>query len=657
MIRQFILVSLLLVGAVCCEAQSSKIDSLREDMELYLQKDTVKVRKIFSYTKSLLKENKLDSSLLFVNQGIDLARELKWDEGWSEGLSLLGRVQSFMTDYEGSIETGFKAVKVAESVAKNDLPLFNAYYLLAESYRMLGNDSAAISYGKIALNKAKKINESEKIRNALSILAIAYSQHGNWQQFDSLTNVVFGLTDKENPDMIYLKLLLSKSLHAASQHPSLESIENIKKVLAGSIRLKSYPYISYTQSIICWFYSALKMKDSAYHYGKLALQTASEYKLDKETGDAYGALSNLYYSFGDYKKAYEYQLLFDSVTNVMYNSKSTLKAERARSGFEQEKRDAISKIEREKKDAESERIRDLLYSAILLFGLIALFSYRYSRQKLKAKKKIEKAYAELVVAQKQLIQSEKMASLGELTAGIAHEIQNPLNFVNNFSDINKELLEELTVEADNGNLDAVKEIASDILVNEEKINHHGKRADAIVKGMLQHSRTSTGQKEPTDINALCDEYFRLAYHGMRAKDKLFNCSMKTEFDSSLPKIKVVPQDIGRVFLNLISNAFFTVNEKSKQNIPGYQPTVSVCTKYLSNKVEISVSDNGNGIPENINEKIFQPFFTTKPTGQGTGLGLSLSYDIIKAHSGEMKVESKEGEGTKFIIQIPIIENG
>jgi two-component system NtrC family sensor kinase len=253
--------------------------------------------------------------------------------------------------------------------------------------------------------------------------------------------------------------------------------------------------------------------------------------------------------------------------------------------------------------------------------------------------------------QSQLIQAEKMASLGELTAGIAHEIQNPLNFVNNFSEVNKELTEELQQEIDKGNYTEAKSIAKDIKENEEKINHHGKRADAIVKGMLQHSRTSSGQKEATDINALCDEYLRLAYHGLRAKDKSFNAKFKSDFDNSIEKINVVPQDIGRVVLNLISNAFYTVNEKAKQNGKGYEPTVIISTKKSNGKIEISVKDNGNGIPVAIKEKIFQPFFTTKPTGSGTGLGLSLSYDIIKAHGGEIKVESKENEGTEFIIQL------
>jgi len=265
---------------------------------------------------------------------------------------------------------------------------------------------------------------------------------------------------------------------------------------------------------------------------------------------------------------------------------------------------------------------------------------------------LNKSLNDLKATQQQLIQSEKMASLGELTAGIAHEIQNPLNFVNNFSEVNEELLKELNTEAEKGHLEEVKAIAKDITFNSEKINHHGKRAEAIVKGMLQHSRTVSGQKEPTDINALADEYLRLAYHGLRAKDKSFNAMFESDFDNSIGKLNIISQDIGRVILNLINNAFYAVGERKKHNQNGYEPTVSVSTKKNNGMVEIRVSDNGNGIPQKVLNKIFQPFFTTKPTGQGTGLGLSLSYDIVKAHGGELKVKTKEGEGTVFIIHLP-----
>lgn len=271
----------------------------------------------------------------------------------------------------------------------------------------------------------------------------------------------------------------------------------------------------------------------------------------------------------------------------------------------------------------------------------------------KQKDELMEAFTELKNTQSQLVQSEKMASLGELTAGIAHEIQNPLNFVNNFSEVSTELLDEMMDELKSGNTEEVLALASDVKANQEKINHHGKRAGAIVKGMLQHSRTSSGKNEPTDINALCEEYLRLSYHGLRAKNKSFNADFKADLDKKLPEIKVVPQDFGRVLLNLINNAFFAVNEKSKTENKDFKPLVIVKTKLEKTKVIISVSDNGSGIPEDVKEKIFQPFFTTKPSGQGTGLGLSLSYDIIKAHGGVLKAETKEGEGSKFIIKLPV----
>ena len=336
----------------------------------------------------------------------------------------------------------------------------------------------------------------------------------------------------------------------------------------------------------------------------------------------------------------------------------------------------------------------IIYSIIIITGfwrfyhiykqrLLRLEREKAQKRELEHAHEIETAYQKLEVAhenlkstQSQLIQSEKMASLGALTAGIAHEIQNPLNFVNNFSEINKELIDELKEELAIGNRQSAEEIANDIKENEEKINHHGKRADAIVKGMLQHSRTSSGQKEPTDINALADEYLRLSYHGMRAKDKSFNAEFKTDFDPNLPKINVIPQDIGRVLLNLINNAFYAVQAPPpprsefgtgsgggiKNSQTDYKPTVTVSTTFLNppsggrGAVTIRVSDNGPGIPPHIIDKIFQPFFTTKPTGQGTGLGLSLAYDIVKAHDGELKVETEEGKGSEFIIKIPVSKN-
>ena len=327
----------------------------------------------------------------------------------------------------------------------------------------------------------------------------------------------------------------------------------------------------------------------------------------------------------------------------------------------------------------------LTYASIPI-GLIGFMASRFRdlysnlEQKVKVRtRELNQSLENLRSTQTQLIHSEKLASLGALTAGIAHEIQNPLNFVNNFSEVNSELIDEMDEEIENGNLEEIKAIAKDIKENKQKINHHGKRAESIVKGMLLHSRGNSGHKEPTDINALCDEYIRLSYHGFRAKDKAFNAEYKTDFDPNLPKINVVPQDIGRVLLNLINNAFYAVSSASVKThgsaspqdgsasphgssphalsqSPPDNPSVIVATKNLGNKIEISIKDNGPGIPADIVDKIFQPFFTTKPTGQGTGLGLSLAYDIVKAHGGEIKVETIVEKGTTFIIELPITNN-
>ncbi|MFQ3174662.1 MAG: two-component system NtrC family sensor kinase [Flavobacterium sp.] len=316
---------------------------------------------------------------------------------------------------------------------------------------------------------------------------------------------------------------------------------------------------------------------------------------------------------------------------------------------------------KQRKDIESEQLKaierekDFQQSEMLKEKLEIQVAER-TAELLSQKDELQIALDELKSTQSQLIQSEKMASLGELTAGIAHEIQNPLNFVNNFSEVSNELIDEMKEEFRKGDVEEGFAIADYIKLNLDKINHHGKRADAIVKGMLQHSRSSSGVKEPTDINALADEYLRLAYHGLRAKDKSFNATLVTNYDETIGNIDIIPQDMGRVILNLITNAFYAVNEKKKQIADDYEPNVSVSTLKISNIVQISVKDNGNGIPQTALDKIFQPFFTTKPAGQGTGLGLSLAYDIVKAHNAELRVETKEGEGSEFIIELPVTKN-
>jgi signal transduction histidine kinase len=396
--------------------------------------------------------------------------------------------------------------------------------------------------------------------------------------------------------------------------------------------------------------STLKNADLAIFYGK---------KINARLGllQIYEFLSS-YYDKKDPAKALNYLKEYNAVRESLYGTKN-MQAMQNLVVAEAQRQQEI--IEVEKAYQNKIKMYALLGGLIVLL-LVAVMFYRNSVNQKKSrillqqqKNELEQSLRQLRTTQTQLVQAEKMASLGELTAGIAHEIQNPLNFVNNFSEVSTELVKEMVQEVDKGNTDEVKAIANDVVQNLEKINHHGQRASDIVKGMLQHSRSSSGVKELTDINALCDEYLRLSYHGLRAKDKSFNAEFETKFDAALTPINVVPQDIGRVILNLINNAFYAVKERQKkEQDSGYKPLVTLTTSQQGGQVVIQVTDNGTGMSEEVKEKIFQPFFTTKPTGEGTGLGLSLSYDIVtKGHGGTMEVETKETVGTSLIVRLPL----
>ncbi|HEY5407654.1 MAG TPA: ATP-binding protein [Ginsengibacter sp.] len=410
--------------------------------------------------------------------------------------------------------------------------------------------------------------------------------------------------------------------------------------------------------------------DSAIYYAKKGIALGKEINVTGNLYNIYNILSAAYNLRGENDSAYFYLKMTVALQDSLYNKQKINQFQDI--GFSEQLHQ--QEVENQKVQYQNKLRTYAMLTGIGVFMLIAFLLYRNNRNRKKAnallheqKEELQSTLSELKSTQAQLIQSEKMASLGELTAGIAHEIQNPLNFVNNFSEVNKELLAEMKDEMKKGNIDDANAIANDVINNEEKINHHGKRADAIVKGMLQHSRSGTGVKESTDINALCDEYLRLAYHGFRAKDNSLNTvpiaiGIKTDFDDTIDNINIIPQDIGRVLLNLYNNAFYAVTEKAKNGqlrmgSKEYEPTVAVSTRSVKSPsgdsgVLLTVTDNGNGIPQNIVDKIFQPFFTTKPTGEGTGLGLSLSYDIIKAHGGKIKVETKNGEGSAFIIELP-----
>jgi signal transduction histidine kinase len=393
-----------------------------------------------------------------------------------------------------------------------------------------------------------------------------------------------------------------------------------------------------------------------------ALQRSDIY--DEAVGLTNYDLSLCYEETGDYRSALITYKTGSQILDSVRSRENIRKATELNMNYEHERKQEAQRIAQAQKDARTKERQIALMIGLGLMLILAGVAFTAFRNKKKAnailtlqKEEIQSTLFKLEATQKQLIQSEKMASLGELTAGIAHEIQNPLNFVNNFSEVNIELIEEVKTQKSKLKSGELDELLTDISTNLEKISHHGKRADAIVKGMLQHSRTSGAVKEPTDINKLADEYLRLAYHGLRAKDKSFNTRFETDFDSSVGIIKVVPQEIGRVILNLVNNAFYAASLSSRggsgHSREKHDPAIWVSTKRNGDKVEIKVRDNGPGIPERILDKIFQPFFTTKPAGQGTGLGLSMSFDIItKGHGGQIRVNTRENEGTEFIIQLP-----
>ena len=598
-----------------------------------------------------------------------------------------------------------KALDLSDKIGNKQLRLMTNMRI-AGLYNLTGNYPEALQLSLKNLKNSEQMRDSNKIFFAKREIMWAHHHTGNSVRTLEMAKELNALTDlnffKTSPNWKTYKLIalhnLANNYQDLKQNDSALYYRKLEYTLSKSI--EKWTGLALATSSLGELYGILNKLDSAVYYNNLGvyysglakrsdilrgvqLEIASiflktkqldsalfysrlvfnEAKKISDTSDVMRAslqTSEIFRDRGQFDSAYNYLSLFhdlkdrsledekkEQIQNISFNEMMRQKQ------LEQERK--LGQLEY------SSRIRIyLLVAGLSVAMLIAFLLYRNNRQKQKAKQNIEKAYEELKATQRQLIQSEKMASLGELTAGIAHEIQNPLNFVNNFSEVNRELIEEFKSlrkesfgQKSKLKIEEQEEILNDIDTNLEKISLHGKRADAIVKGMLQHSRTSSGQKELTDINTLCDEYLRLAYHGLRAKDKSFNAEIKTNFDEGVGKINLVPQDIGRVILNLINNAFHAVNEKAKRAAPGYEPTVIVGTRRLQDRIEISVKDNGNGIPASIREKIFQPFFTTKPTGQGTGLGLSLAYDIVKAHGGEINVETKEGEGSEFVIQLPV----
>jgi two-component system, NtrC family, sensor kinase len=612
--------------------------------------------------------NAPDSALIYAQQGLLLARQKKFSEGEALCLLTIAKVFVNIGNYPKALETALQSLDIFERIGIQSEKAINLYFI-GQIFNLQGDYRQSLSYNFRAKLIAETIDENKTLIKALSNIGHAY------EQLNQLDSALLYATQS------YALCNSYKDSYLIGGSTNL--IADIYSKL-GNLKSSMNFYhlsISYSQKIndnlttsniylgIANLFKRENKPDSCLYYSKQSLSIAQSGKFALQIMNAGNFLTDYYKEKRVFDSAFAYQQLSIHAKDSLFSAQKIMQFQNI-SFSEQMRQQEIKEAEVRYRNKVSVYI---MFGVIAVFLFIAIILWRNNRQKQKAntllnkqkaeiefqKTKAEVAFDELKSTQAQLVQSEKMASLGELTAGIAHEIQNPLNFVNNFSEVNAELIAEMKAEIDQGNYEDAKMIANDITENQQKINHHGKRADAIVKGMLQHSRSSTGAKEPTDINALADEYLRLAYHGLRAKDKSFNATMKTDFDQRIVHISIIPQDIGRVILNLITNAFYAVTEKKKQigdsllpDGQGYEPTVTVSTKKTGNRVSISVKDNGNGIPQKILDKIFQPFFTTKPTGQGTGLGLSLSYDIVKAHGGEIKAETKEGEGAAFIIVLP-----
>jgi two-component system, NtrC family, sensor kinase len=597
-----------------------------------------------------------DSGLVYGQKALSLAKQIKFPRGEARALIGLAQVSSTQGNLPQALEYGFRALRIAE---ENQFAAEKAicFTCLGEEFSVLSNSPKMVSY----FQQAKTIYESLPDKSGIAfwetLNAFKTAQKLFWASPDDTT-------------LVYMQDFLNANLHSEYWRPpalirsagmlfrlgkNKMALDNLREGMEMSRNQRNHYQTCYACTIMAEFYQGTNQSDSCIAYATEALYEARAIRFEEFILENSLTLSQEYES-ADLNKAFYFRKVYDSANNFLYGQKKVQDLQKIVSDEQQLQRDKEAE-----RAAYQYRLKQYgLLAGLGVFLLVAFLLYRNNRQQSKAnqklqqqKEEIQSTLSQLKSTQKQLIQSEKMASLGELTAGIAHEIQNPLNFVNNFSEVNNELLAEMKDEMNKGNTDDANTIADNVIDNSQKILNHGRRADAIVKSMMQHSRARNSQKEPTDINALVDEYLRLSYHGLRAKDKSFNAKLDTDFDSSIEKIDIIAQDIGRVLLNLYNNAFYAVSEKTKSATIGYEPNVSVCTKKYPDKIEISVTDNGNGIPQNVVDRIFQPFFTTKPTGQGTGLGLSLSYDIIKAHNGEITVTTKEGEFTEFVIQLPV----
>lgn len=684
--RTCLLSVLLLIGVVRAPAQPSSLgaiydpdllklnaDSLR-GLLLQAKTDTGRVDLLILLGQSYLQRNK-DSALRFTQQAVWLAQRINYPRGLFGARTRMALVFRDEGNYPKAIELLLTNLAIAERY-HDTLRLYFMNQFLGIVYGAMGDFAHQLQYAR----RVQQLTHSGFFKTANEVQYYALRGYVNqmaraFEGLNRLDSALFywqrsyslAATLKDNQRIAFANLGLASIL--AKQNRVDEAFSRYRTALdfAGKTG-RGYSELASREEMMAqsWLgmatlFAKNKQWDSATSYGYMSLARYQLLTLPAQELKADLFLNELYAKQDRTDSAYKYLRMAMLLKDSLFNQEKTRQVQNLQ--FNETLR--MQQLEQERKEAlQRYQVNLKLYAlgaGLVLVLLIAFFLYRNNKAKQTSnvllheqKRRVEEAYARLQATQAQLVQQEKMASLGELTAGIAHEIQNPLNFVNNFSEANKELLDELQEANEKGNQAEINALAADIKTNEEKINQHGKRADSIVKNMLQHARTTAGKKEPININQLVEEYLRLSYHGFRAKNSSFSAIVETSFSEEAGQLAVVPQDLGRVLLNLFNNAFYATQQKKQQQNGLFEPKVSVSTnKCADGSVEVHVNDNGTGIPQTMIHKVFQPFFTTKPTGEGTGLGLSLSYDIVtKEHGGTLSVQSTEGKGAAFVVMLP-----
>ncbi len=661
--KRNIIIFLLLFSVTAAIAQHKKIDTLRVALK-NSKIDTVRLNILIDMGKIYFISDP-DSSIIIGQQAYELAVKYNKQYAIANSLNLLANAYSTMGDYAKGMQFYLKARRVFEGlyyipgIVKENNNIGATYVQKADYKNALPYLQMANNRWKIYLLSHKISTLSDRESQTITFINIGecYLYTHRIDSADYYLQACNKGARKNNFTFLLDNIerdLGEVELEKGHKEAALKHLREAVSlgVLVDDPEMLSITYLSFAK-----LYHKYSEPDSAKYYAQKALETARTGKYQQDVLNAGKVLYSYYDEEHNTIQAYKYYKITAEAKDSLY-SQDKVKQLLSIDFEEKQRQQDIATAQEQYRN--KVRMYALIVGLALLMLLVFVFwrngrhRQRANRLLLKQKEDIESALSRLQLTQKQLVQSEKMASLGELTAGIAHEIQNPLNFVNNFAEVNIELLDEMETELRSGGRDEAIAIASDVRQNLEKIRHHGQRADGIVKGMLQHSRASSSVKELSDINKLADEYFRLAYHGLRAKNKNFNADLETDFDPKLPLVNLVPQDIGRVLLNLFTNAFYATQQKQQQQGTKYSPVIRLSTAQRNGGIEIRVRDNGNGIPENIKDKIMQPFFTTKPTGEGTGLGLSLSYDIVvKGHGGSINIESEENKGSVFTISIPV----